>query len=168
MYRIIQSLKKHKKLTISVLILLTIGYFVFWPRYTFEIFGYEEVKLENEHSQWWINVYNSGPGYDNIGKINIFGNPYTLSIMHDNEVKIDRVDILKNQKIILTLTDKKQIDRQASTTFHNIQFDYHEYELLIYYSIFAEKEQIIHSIKIPLKTDYVKEKVSWMYMAQGI
>jgi hypothetical protein len=145
------------------------GYFIFWPRYTFEIFGYEEVKLENEHSQWWINVINTGPGYE-IEKVNIYAKPYTLQIHHAGEIEIDKVDILKDQKNVLTLTNKERFDRQNSafTNYNDIEFNYHDYNLIIYYSVKGKDEQAKHSIKVPLKTDYVKEKVSWMEMAQGI
>ena len=110
-----------KILVIIILVLLIIpivfAYCYFGPRYTFKVYGYHDFMIENEHSEWLIQAWESPitPLPDmtdvewwnmfyipNLKKVNLFGSPYQINIWHNSIIEITQVDIMKDRDVVLT------------------------------------------------------------------
>ncbi|MCJ7692773.1 MAG: hypothetical protein MUO22_05100 [Sedimentisphaerales bacterium] len=183
-----------RKVFLLVLLVLIIPatfacYYYFWPRYVYKTYGYHDIKTENEHSEWWITLDTSGEDsnikidfskwWNRINphskKINIYGSPYHLSIRHGSELKTDKVEIIKFQTVVFSFNDGERITHKGSegkervvTIFQDINLDYDDYEIVVYYSIKDQGNVVDYTLKAPLKTNYVEAKVSLFEVGLGI
>lgn len=182
-----------KVLIIIVLVVLmipaTFAYYYFWPRYVYKIYGYRDITTENQHGEWWITLDTSGEDWDTkidfskwwnrvnppLKKINIYGPPYHLSIWHASEVKTDKVEIIESQTVVFSSTDGERITHKGTdgkdhvvTIFREINLDYGDYDMVVYYSMKDHGNIVDYTLKAPLQTDYVEAKVSRFEVDLGI
>jgi hypothetical protein len=174
---------------LALIIPATFAYYYFWPRFVYKIYGYNDIKTENEHSEWLIIIDTSGEDWDTeidfskwwnrvnppLKKINIYGPPYHLSIWHAPEVKTDKVEIVESQTVVFNSTDGERITHKGSdgkehvvTIFRDVDVDYGDYEIVVYYSMKEQGNIVDYTLKAPLQTDYIEAKVSRFEVDSGI
>ncbi len=155
------------------LIVVTVfAYYCFWPRHLYRIYGYHDILTENKHCKWYITFTPTG---DPFAKVVIYESPYRLNISHDSMIKFDKVGIMKGQNVVLTLDNGERKvykgsdeENRVLTMYQDIELDYQDYELVIYYSLKKQGNISDGIIKVLLKTDFVEKKVSSFEIALGI
>ena len=160
--------------------LVSLAYYYFWPRYKFKIYGYHDVKVKNDHGEWWIELQHTEtdpiPSMDfskwqnrvnpMFKKVSVYRSPYILRIWHNSDLKIHTINMVNDKKIVVTKKEGKLTlhEEQAVTVYENIDICYRDYDLIIYYSAMGRND----TLRLTLKTNFSEENVSLFEIGTGI